>query len=334
MFKGEINKHMNKVSVIIPIYNVEKYLEKCLDSIIKQSYTNLEIILVNDGSTDNSREICFHYLEKDKRFKLIEQKNQGLSAARNTGLVNAIGEYILFIDSDDYIATNMIEYLVQNLEENQVDMATCGIFDVYKGRTIPQYPKCEKYVCDAKDAYKEILIGEKIPGSICTKLMRYECIKDLRFPVGKHYEDAFFHIDLMQKIQSVCVDTKSLYYYVHREGSITTVKYQKSSYDIIDAYKKNIDMIKKIYPDLIEAAEFREMWANFVVLDRILLEKEFWKIDDYNRVVRFLKENVVKICKNSYFTKNRKIAAIMLKVNVRLYKYMVVINKKSFQTVA
>ena len=324
---------MNKVSVIIPIYNVEKYLEKCLDSIIKQSYTNLEIILVNDGSTDSSREICLRYLEKDKRFKLIEQINQGISVTRNTGLENMTGDYLLYIDPDDYIAPNMIEILVQNIEEHQADMATCGIYNVYKDRTIPQYSKHERYLCDAKEAYRQILIGEKIPGSLCNKLIRYEFVKDLRFPVGRHYEDAFFHIDLMQNIQTVYVDTQPLYYYVHREGRITTAKYQKSSYDIINAYEKNLHMIKKKYPELLKEAEFREMWAYFIVLDRMLVEKEFWKIDGYKKVRTYLKRNVFKVLKNPYFTSNRKVASILLKINVRLYKILVMGNNKIYEII-
>ena len=121
---------MNKplISVVVPVYNVEQYLKKCLDSIIKQKYNNLEIIIVNDGSTDNSQKICQEYVKKDKRIKLITQKNQGLSAARNTGIDNAHGKYISFVDSDDYLDLEFINELYNTIIENKSDISACDFW--------------------------------------------------------------------------------------------------------------------------------------------------------------------------------------------------------------
>lgn len=320
---------MVKVSVIVPVYNVEKYLRKCLDSIVSQTLNDLEIILVNDGSTDTSPDICEEYKRKDERIKMITQKNQGLSAARNAGLKEAAGEYVIFIDSDDYIAENMLEILVNNITKSSADIATCGIYNVYQSYMKPQYHKKEKYTCGNVEAYRQILIGKKIPASICNKLLKRECIEDLEFPVGKHYEDAFFHIDLMQQVKTVCVDTQPLYYYVHRSGSITTRKYQKSSYDIVEAYEKNIRMVQEKYPSLMPESEFRVFWAYFVVLDRMLKEKEYRNIEQYKHVKRYLKKHVKDIIKNPYFTRNRKIAAIILKFNLELYRILSRKDQKS-----
>lgn len=320
---------MKKISVIVPIYNVEKYLEKCLDSILNQTYRYLEVILVNDGSTDSSKNICLHYEKLDERILLVSQENKGLSAARNKGLELATGDYIIFIDSDDYIAENMLEILINNIMEYDADIATCGIYNVYIDKKQALYEKKEKYVCDAEEAYRQILIGKKVPASICNKLIKRTCISGLSFPQGKHYEDAFFHVDLMQRVKYVCIDTEPLYYYVHRSGSITTGQYQKSSYDIVLAYEKNMSMVKEKFPNLLLESEFRLFWAYFVVLDRMLQEKEYKKIENYKNVKHYLKKSVWKICKNPYFTKNRKIAAAVLKINLELYKALSRVEQKN-----
>ena len=125
----------NLISIIVAIYNVDQYLEQCIDSIINQSYKNLEIILVNDGSTDNSKNICDYYSEIDKRIKVVHKKNGGVSSARNTGIDIATGDYIAFVDSDDYLELNMYETMINNLEQNQCDMGVCGYSIFYNDST-------------------------------------------------------------------------------------------------------------------------------------------------------------------------------------------------------
>lgn len=319
---------MPAISIVVPVYNVEKYLKKCLDSILAQSFRDFELLLINNGSTDGSEEICRVYVEKDVRVQLISQSSRGVSYARNTGLEKFQGECIIFIDADDYIHVDMMAFLYKNLQASGADMATCGIYNVYRQGQFPQCDTIEHFICDNIEAFRLLLVGKKIPGSLCNKLIKKDCVKGLRFPEGKLYEDAFFHTALMQKVDKVCVDTTPLYYYVHREGSITTKKFNVSSMDIVAAYENNIKVVAKKFPSILKEAEFKLIWAYFVVLDRMLIEDKYWELEQYKKVRRFLKRNVVHVIKNEYFYAARKIGAIALLINVRLYRALLKLNEE------
>lgn len=319
---------MAKISVVVPIYNVEKYLKKCVDSIVNQTFSDLEIILVDDGAKDSSGQMCDELAKEDSRIKVIHKQNGGLSDARNVGLEKATSEYVLFIDSDDYIALNMVERLYELHQKYNVDMTACGVYNVYSSGEKPQYGKIEEFVCDNIDAYAHILVGKKIPGTICNKLMKREKIKDLRFPVGKLYEDAFFTISLMQNIKKVAVTTEPLYYYFHRVGSITTTSFKKKDMDIVEAYQQTMDLVKEKYPQITNEAEFRLIWAYFTVLDRMLLIDDYKKLAEYPKVIRYLKKHILSVLRSTEFYKTRKIGAIVLFINVRLYRILVLYNNK------
>ncbi|MBE5964210.1 MAG: glycosyltransferase family 2 protein [Lachnospira sp.] len=319
------------VSVIVPIYNVEKYLNKCVDSILAQTYTDLEVILVNDGTKDSSAQIAAEYEKMDNRVRLINKENGGLSDARNVGIAMALGEYAICIDSDDYIATDMIEILVRLIKDNDCDMAAGGICNVYGKNMVPQCKEQKEFVCDNVEAFGHIMVGELIPGSICNKLIKTDIYKSIEFPVGRLYEDAFFTTKLMQIIKKVAVTTKPLYYYVHREGSITTTPFKKRDYDLVDAYTINLKLIKDKYPAIMPQATFRLNWAYFTVLDRILLLENYSKNEYYSRVVKHLKRNAIDIFFNKYFRKSRRIAAIALLINVRLYRKLMLANMRKQQ---
>ncbi len=322
------DERINMVSVVVPIYNVEKYLAKCLDSIIGQTYTDLEIILVNDGTKDNSAVIAAEYEKKDSRICLVNQENGGLSFARNTGVSKANGKYTICIDSDDYIHKNMIEELVRLIEENDVDMSVCGITNVYGKNEVKQCNKDMEFVCTNEEAFGHIMLGEVIPGSICNKLIKTDIYKSIEFPYGRRYEDAFFTTKLMPIVKNVAVTTKPYYYYVHREGSITTTPYKKQDFDIVDAYTINYEAVKKMYPALLDKASFRLQWAYFTVFDRILLLDKYKENEDYKKVRNFLKSNGIKVALNKYFRKSRRIAALALLFNVGLYRKLMLANIK------
>ena len=208
---------MDKISVVVPVYNVKKYLEKSFESIADQTYDNLEIVLVDDGATDGSGKLCDELAKKDNRVKVCHKVNGGLSSARNHGLLNATGDYIIFIDSDDYIHPDMISSLYSEIKRTDSDVAVCGIMNVYNTKEVPQCSDTEiVFECDREKFLKELLIGEKIPGSVCNKLIKKEIADKLQFPVGKIYEDAFYHLDLVKAAKSYVVITKPYYYYFHR----------------------------------------------------------------------------------------------------------------------
>ena len=183
------------VSVILPIYNVEKYLARAVESVSNQTYTNLEIILVDDGSTDSSGKICDDMSLRDNRIKVIHKPNGGVSDARNVGKKLAIGKYILFVDPDDYIDEKMIEVLVNNIQEYDADVSCCQYMDVYDNNSFPQYGDVRiKKLINRGEFLKEYLYDTYITASVCTKLMKREISDKIDFPVGKVYERMLFII--------------------------------------------------------------------------------------------------------------------------------------------
>lgn len=314
---------MDKISVVIPVYNVEKYVKKCLDSILNQSYKNLEIIIVDDGSKDRSVEIIENIIKNDSRAKIYRKVNGGLSDARNFGMNFVTGKFVIFIDSDDYIEDNMILTLYENIIKENADVSVCGIYNVYINNKKAQCVNENIYFTCAKDRFlKEYLIGKLIPGSICNKLIKTNIAKNIKFPVGKIYEDAFYQFDLINFAKTYVVTTKPLYNYFHRENSITTKPYTKKNLDYIEIYTKFYNYVLKNNKNLEKEAFFRLSYAYFTVLDKILLEDDFYKIKEYKEILKFLKINYFKIFKNYYFRIPRRIAVILLKINVKIYKFL------------
>lgn len=320
---------MAKISVIVPVYNVEKYIRKCVDSILNQTIQDLEIILVDDGSTDRSGEICDEYREKDIRIKVIHKENGGLSDARNVGEKNATADYVIFLDSDDYIHREMLETLYFPIKEQGVDLSICGVFNVYNEKEIPQYSKIEQFLCTGSKAFGLILEGNKIPVSICNKMIKREIADKICFPVGRLYEDVFYTLKLMPLVSQVYVTTKPMYYYVHRQGSITTSKFKEKDMDIVYAYRETIKLVKKQYPDLVSQAAFRLFWAYFVVVDRTLELDDFKNNVYYQQSRKFLKRNIFQVIRNPYFTKNRRMAAVLLFFNINLYRKVLFHNRNN-----
>lgn len=319
---------MSLISVIVPVYNVESYLERCLDSILGQTFRDLEVILVDDGSEDRSGEICRSYARKDARIRYVRQENGGLGRARNRGIQMAEGEFILFVDSDDYIDRRMAEILLDNLTSSGADVASCGVYNVFVQKTTPQYDKIEKFLSPREEAFGLLLLGDKIPGSACNKLYRSWIFREVQFPEGVFYEDVGFHTRLMQVIRNIYVDTTPLYYYVHREDSITTRKFDSRAMMFITAYEETLKVVREKDPAVLPQAEFKLTWAYFSILDRMLQEEEYRKIPEYPRVLRFLKRNTVRIIRSPYFHRARKAGAAALLVNVRLYRQMIRMNER------
>lgn len=232
------------ISVVVPVYNVEKYLKKCLDSIIGQTYKNLEIILVDDGSTDESGAICDVYKEKDSRIRVVHQKNQGLSGARNTGINIANGELLGFVDSDDYITENMYERLLEVLLKNDADICICDcecIMEAGEEIIHQEYPKLEAEALNKEQALQR-LDGFSYPYwkyvTAWNKLYRKHLFDELRYPVGKKNEDEFIAHILISKAERLAVISEPLYMYVQRADSIMGGSQKKKHIDAVYALKE------------------------------------------------------------------------------------------------
>jgi len=212
---------MLKLSIIVPVFNVELYLVKCLESIINQTFTDFELILVNDGSTDASQTICLDYLKKDHRIILYNKENGGLSSARNFGLSKAKGKYIAFIDSDDWIDLHMYETMVKALEDENADIVVCGHYVVNFNGSIEEIIPIKKSILyDGAEATKLILKDEQIFSFAWDKIYKKELFDDIRYPDGRIYEDTATTYKLFHKAKSVFHLNKAFYFYVRRMGSL------------------------------------------------------------------------------------------------------------------
>lgn len=235
-----MTSYNKKVSIVVPVYNVKDYVGKCIDSILNQSYENLEIIIVDDGSTDDSGIICDRYKQSDDRIQVFHKKNGGLSSARNVGIEMATGTYIAFIDSDDFIHRDMIKTLITDIEEKQVDIACCN------------YNFCDEKdvlirthfvniqgtkVMDTKEAVEKLLYEAYFKCYAWNKLYLRALFKDVIYPEGKLYEDITTTYRLFKKCNLVSFNDKSLYSYRVRQNSITKKGFDNKSYDLLEAVR-------------------------------------------------------------------------------------------------
>ena len=212
------------ISVIIPIYKVEAYLEKCIESVRDQTYQDIEIILVDDGSPDNCGAVCDRYQKMDERVKVLHKENGGLSDARNKGLDIATGEYVLFVDSDDFIHPNMIELLYYSLQETDADISVCGF------KTVGEKDRIS-FDSGVKQGKREIFEGQEVMNQLrhknlltvvaWNKLYKRKLFADIRYPKGKIHEDEFLIHQILHLCERTVYISQELYYYVKREGSIT-----------------------------------------------------------------------------------------------------------------
>lgn len=242
-----------KISVVIPVYNVEKYLKECLDSVLKQTYRNLEIILVDDGSKDNSGNICDEYAKKDNRIKVIHKKNGGLSDARNAGINIAKGEYITFLDSDDYIEEDMYEFLVKNIEKANADISICQNYYVYKNSKETTHTPNVYLEMNSVEALKYVNMLGYYTVSACDKLYKRKIFENIRFPVGKINEDWYVICEVFDKANKIVYNSEPKYNYRKRKGSITDDK--KINLGMMDASKQCLEFVKQKYPECMETVQ-------------------------------------------------------------------------------
>ena len=312
-----------KISVIVPVYNVEQYLERCVDSIINQTYTNLEIILVNDGSTDNSGKLCDELAKKDERIRVIHKENGGLSDARNRGIDEAESDLVGFIDSDDYIDSDMYEVLLKNLNNTDADLSMCALYDVYNNTPEAQVTNKETWELSSEQAIKMVMEAKILSVTAVNKLYRKSLFSDLKFEVGKIAEDAFIMIKLLDKCEKIVATNEKKYYYVHRENSITTQKFSTKFLNVIEAYEQNSNIILEKYPKLKDVAQTSMNWAYFYVLDRLLLDDNYNDKELENKLISYLKNHRKDILNDPLFTKGRKIGFITLLLNRNLYRKLI-----------
>ena len=241
---------MTDISIIVPVYNIKEYLPRCVDSILKQRLDNFELILVDDGSIDQSGEICDKYAEEDDRVKVIHQPNSGVSTARNNGIAEATGRYIGFVDGDDWIAEDMYSSLFETAEKNEADIVICDCCTVLSKKsepdTLPSVPK--NTILKKNGMLPEQLI--EMAGASCRCLYRSEIIKSINFPVDmKISEDRVFNIKAMGSAKKLFYLARPLYYRFDREGSAVNKYYPDYISMVMLARKRTFDALEAYWDD-------------------------------------------------------------------------------------
>lgn len=242
----------DKISIIVPVYNVEEYLEKCIESLIGQTYKNLEIILVDDGSEDKSGEICDLWKDKDSRIRVIYKENGGLSDARNAGMDIATGDYIGFIDSDDYINKRMYEILLNNMNDYNSDISVCSIKKVYESNEVYNSDITNKNISifTAEEALRDLIEEGVLKQTVWNKLYKKSVIKDIKFEFGKIHEDEFWSYQVFGKSSKIVYTDEGMYYYLQRSGSIMDKPFSIKRLDALEARYNRLNYIIQNYPNL------------------------------------------------------------------------------------
>ena len=272
------------ISIIVPVYNVEKYIEKCVNSIINQTYRNIEIILVDDGSKDRSGEICDELKLKDNRIKIIHKQNGGLSDARNAGMKIANGNYIGFVDSDDYIKEDMFETLYELCKKYNSDISIVSYYEIYHDKVIGVRDSKKLYELNKIDAMKEILIDRAIQSYAWNKLFKRELFEQIEFPTNKNFEDIATTLLLFERADKVVLLEDPKYYYVRRDDSIVGNRNYKTYKDYLDViYDKYLYLDGKYKElDLYNAYNFviNMIWVYTIIVayDLDKLYPEFEKL--------------------------------------------------------
>ena len=240
----EVNKPLPLISIIVPIYNIAEYASECIQSLINQTYKNIEIILVDDGSTDHSPAICDEFAEQDERIKVIHKRNGGLSDARNAGLDVATGEYIGFVDGDDWVDEDMYETLYHLIYEHQADISICTHYTELPNRTKVKYKSKKTKIFSSQKAIATLIEDKIIQNYIWEKLFKRELFTELRFPVGWSFEDIALCYKIFHKARKIVLLQTPKYHYRTRPGSITNStrnplkenKYINDAFEIAHTY--------------------------------------------------------------------------------------------------
>lgn len=274
------------ISVIVPVYNVEEYLDRCVQSIVDQTYENLEIILVDDGSTDSSGKKCDKWKAKDNRIVVIHKENGGLSDARNLGLDMAKGEYIGFVDSDDLINTNMYQILFDAINQSKSNIAECRWVQFGDGDEIDNIGSVikDRIVYSAEEALLELIHERNIKQTVVNKLYRKEVIL-VRFPVGRINEDEFWTYQVVGKSRRVVFVDAELYYYYQRRNSIMHASYSPRRIDGVYALKERMNYVREHYPTIFADACLLYLWTCFYHYQVICRNKEVDRDSKYRKML-------------------------------------------------
>ena len=307
---------MAEVSIIVPVYQVEKYIRQCVDSILAQTFTDFELILVDDGSRDKSGQICDEYAGMDERVKVIHKENGGLSDARNKGMDQAVGNYFMFIDSDDYIAPTMIECLYKSILNENADIVACNYLYFFENDRKKDFStNIKSEVLTGKEIfyYRKNERNYGVWTVAWNKLYKRGTFRNARFRLGKYHEDEFWANDIYQMDIKVVMISECLYYYRQRDNSIMGKKSIKRNLDILEAfqeriyiYLKNEKYADQAYKVLVYSLEYMEESKRLIN-----------NMDEKNKFVQAENrtKDIIKQLKKRKLSKIQRISLVIIGIN-------------------
>ncbi|HWT76044.1 MAG TPA: glycosyltransferase [Mobilitalea sp.] len=317
---------MAKVSIVVPVYNASKYMENCIDCIRNQTIRDIEIILVDDGSTDGSSELCDRYAQKDNRIKVLHQKNAGVSAARNAGIAIATGEYIGFSDADDYMEPDMYETLYHTAVTNGSDLTTVGIWvHLLSGRVVEKYGTGQIYTFRNAEAIKWLLINQKFCFSCYCHLIKAQLCRSVKFDEKrKMHEDRYYTFEILQRAKKICCNDVCKYHYILRENSATAGTFSDKKLDVLYISEHMLKTIQEKYPEDLIYAKMNCLTSYIDVYKGIIK-------DPYARKAYRAKKNEMhrKICEYSlaackpYYSKIRLYELFVLQRLSAFYVFLI-----------
>ena len=312
------------ISIVVPVYKVEQYIEENITSLVNQTYKNLEIILVDDGSPDDCGKIFDQFASKDNRIKVIHKENGGLSDARNYGIDRATGKYIVFVDSDDYIDNRYIEILYNAIKTNNTKISQCGVLKINdKNEVMEKLGYVDKQIKTGKEMLKDLYNGHAIENVVVwNKMYAIEMFKDLRYPVGKIHEDEFTTYKILYNIDSIAIVNEHLYYYRQNENSITGKTFNIKRLDKLEAYEQRLAFFqekeeKELYGlTLFEyLSEIRQSYIN----TRKYIDNSQDILSD---LIKKYRENYKYILKDKNVSFMKKVKMLIFYISPQVFNYI------------
>jgi glycosyltransferase involved in cell wall biosynthesis len=319
------------ISIIVPVYNVEKYVKRCVDSIISQSYSDWELLLVDDGSTDNSGLICEEYTKKDSRIKCFHKSNGGQASARNFGLEKAKGDYISFLDSDDWLSGSFFTVTMSELVNNDADIVTTNYYLYYDSNNIkPVFNQTKKTViCNNREAMKRLLLNNGTSSSVCSRLYKKSLLQGVRFQDGMLFEDAAISYQYFLKANKVVFISEPLMYYLQREGSTMSRRDKKIRLDEIRAAHERYVGVRESYDDEISEIAFSDYMFDMIHVVECFI-RDGYDLSELREYDLFLKKELgqYKYKYQMNLSIRKQIEALLWLKTPRLFYYFIFLMAK------
>lgn len=317
--------HNYLVSIIVPVYKVEKYLNKCVDSIVNQTYKNLEIILVDDGSPDNCPAMCDEWAQRDGRIKVIHKDNGGLADARNFGLDAATGDYLMYADSDDFLEYDMVEFLLGLIVENNADVSRCGIFIDYEDNSATTVLKNDNLLLpDYNERFIDLATNGHLSGVVWNKMYRFSAVKDIRFDKADGCsEDIMYNFRVFNCIKNAVYYDVPKYHYLIRDNSITNSEYSEGVFCILRAKKIILDS-QKDNPIVLPYCIKGYIFSAFIVINGMISNQKF--LDRYEEIRNSILKYKKQILFSNLYSKREKFKTLLLFIFPRLYKKLILMK--------